>query len=328
MKSRYIDFVTLYIRSGRGGNGSMSFRREKYIPLGGPDGGDGGKGGDIIFRVNRNIFTLNHLRYTHHLFAEDGGGGQRQKMHGKDGENVVIEVPPGTVVMDLEKNEILELMEGDYTYLEGGRGGRGNVHFKSSVNRTPQGAEKGRPGKEEQIILELRLIADVGLVGMPNAGKSTFLKTVTNANPKIADYPFTTLEPNLGILSDGVNIVRIADIPGIIEGAAQGRGLGNRFLKHISRVRLLLFMVDISSEDPLEVYKTLTEELSGYDKKLLRKKRILVFNKTDLVSGKRLEEISRIKFDVPVVFTSLINGDKGNVENLIIAELYGQNGNN
>jgi len=226
----------------------------------------------------------------------------------------------------MDKNEILGLMDGDYVYLEGGRGGRGNVHFKSSVNRTPEGAEKGRPGKEEQIILELRLIADVGLVGMPNAGKSTFLKSITNANPKIADYPFTTLEPNLGILSDGYKIVRIADIPGIIEGAAQGKGLGNRFLKHISRVKILVFMVDLSADDPIAIYKTLIDELADYDKKLLKKKRILVLNKTDLIKKKKLDEIKNLKFDAPVTFTSLINGENGEIEKLIMTELYGSNG--
>lgn len=323
MKSRYIDRVTLFLKSGKGGDGSASFRREKYIPRGGPDGGDGGRGGHVVFKVDRTMFTLNHLRYKHHFRAEDGENGMDQKKFGRDGKDAVIMVPPGTVVTDKEGNELLEALEGEYVFLKGGRGGRGNVHFKSSVNRAPRRTEKGREGEEEEILLELRLIADVGLVGLPNAGKSTFLKSVTHANPKIADYPFTTLEPNLGILSDGTRVIRIADIPGIIEGASEGRGLGNRFLKHISRVNVILFIIDITDEEPMETYRVLSKELENYDRKLLKKKRIVIFNKTDLLKGGKREIDGLNELDAEYTFASLLKGDNGDIESALFREIYG-----
>jgi GTP-binding protein len=322
MKSRYIDRVTLFLKSGKGGDGSASFRREKFVPRGGPDGGDGGRGGHVIFRVDRTLFTMNHLRYKHHFKAENGGDGMDQKKFGRDGKDIIVMVPPGTVVFDKEENEVLEILDGEYIFLKGGRGGRGNVHFKSAVNRAPRRTEKGRPGEEEEVVLELRLIADVGLVGLPNAGKSTFLKAVTHANPKIADYPFTTLEPNLGILSDGTKVIRIADIPGIIEGASEGRGLGNRFLKHISRVNVILCIIDITDENPMDTYKTLIKELENYDRKLLRKKRIVVFNKTDLLNGDKPVVKNIKELDVEYTFASLLNNDNGGVEDILFREIY------
>lgn len=316
-----LDRVTLFLASGSGGNGSASLRREAFVRKGGPDGGDGGRGGDVIFEVDRNLVTLNHLRYTHHFRAGDGEKGMQSKKHGKDGEDVVIKVPPGTIIIDKDGYEIKDLLEGRYTLLEGGKGGAGNVHFKSSTNRTPRKFTKGKPGLSEEIILEMRIIADVGLVGKPNAGKSTFLKIVTHANPKIADYPFTTLQPNLGILNDGVYAVRIADIPGLIEGASEGKGLGIRFLKHISRVKLLLFVIDINEKDPAGVYETLKKELRQFDSKLMRRKRMLLFNKIDTVTKKRINEIKAMEFDCEPAFSSLINGDTGNIEGLIIQNL-------
>lgn len=317
MKSKYIDRVTLFLRSGKGGDGSCSFRREKFVPKGGPDGGDGGKGGDVIFRVNRNLFTLNHLRYKHHFTAEDGQNGMSQKKHGRDGKDIIIDIPPGTVILDKEGNELNELIEGEIVFLKGGKGGRGNVHFKSSVNQTPRRFEKGKEGEEYEVVLELRLIADVGLVGLPNAGKSTFLKVITKSNPKIADYPFTTLEPNLGILTDGIKIIRIADIPGIVEGASEGRGLGNKFLKHISRVNILLFVIDVST-DYEETYRILLNELEKYDRRLLKKKRIVLFNKKDLLPFDKKIDVGKMFNNVDYTFSSLINGDTGGIENIIL----------
>lgn len=319
MKSKYLDRVTLFLQSGKGGDGSCSFRRESFVPKGGPDGGDGGKGGDVIFRVNKRLFTLNHFRYKHHFKAENGENGKSRKKHGKDGKDVIIDVPPGTVILDKNGNELNELIEGEIVFLRGGRGGRGNVHFKSSVNQAPRRFEKGKEGENEEVILELRLIADVGLVGLPNAGKSTFLKVVTKSNPKIADYPFTTLEPNLGVLTDGVKIVRIADIPGIIEGASEGKGLGNRFLKHISRVNILVFIIDVTT-DIEKTYSILLNELEKYDRKLMKKKRIVLLNKIDLLEGKRFD-VGEIFKDVKYTFASLINNDTGNIENIILNQM-------
>ncbi len=317
MKSKYLDRVTLFLRSGKGGDGSCSFRREKFVPKGGPDGGDGGRGGNVIFRVNRNLFTLNHLRYKHHFKAEDGQNGMSQKRHGRDGKDIIIDVPPGTVILDKEGNELNELIDGEIIFLKGGRGGRGNVHFKSSVNQTPRRFEKGKEGEEYEVVLELRLIADVGLVGLPNAGKSTFLKVVTKSNPKIADYPFTTLEPNLGILTNGIKIIRIADIPGIIEGASEGKGLGNKFLKHISRVNILVFVIDVST-DYEKTYRILLNELEKYDRRLLKKKRIVLFNKKDLLPFDKKIDVGEMFQEVDYTFSSLINGDTGGIENIIL----------
>ena len=323
MKNNFLDRVTLFLRSGNGGNGAATFRREKFVRRGGPDGGDGGKGGDIIFRVNKTLFTLNHFRNTHHFTAENGEKGMSKQMSGKSGADIIIEVPPGTVVIDENNLEILDLIEGDYVFLKGGEGGKGNVHYKSSTNRSPRKYTYGKEGIAEKVLLELRIIADVGLVGKPNAGKSTFLSKITNANPNIANYPFTTLVPNLGILSDGVNTIRIADIPGIIEGASIGKGLGIRFLKHISRVKVLLFIIDISDKDPIGTYETLIKELNSFNKKLLRKKRIILFNKIDKVDESKIEEIKRSSIKEQFVFASLINDQIGDIDKLLMEMIYG-----
>lgn len=317
MKNTLTDRVTLFIRSGSGGDGACSFRREKFVRKGGPDGGDGGKGGDIVFRVNQSLFTLNHLRYTHHVRAQNGENGRSAKRHGKNGKNAVVDVPPGTVIMDDEGHELLDLMNGDNVFLEGGEGGAGNTRFKSSVNRAPRHFTKGKPGTEEKIMLELRLIADVGFVGKPNAGKSTLLRTLTGSKPEIADYPFTTLKPNLGVMNDGIRNIRLADIPGIIEGASEGKGLGLKFLKHIQRVKMLIYVIDISNDDPGETFRNLKRELESYNRRLMKRDYIVLFNKSDLVDKARVEEISNQFSSEHIAFSSLINGDTGNIEHMI-----------
>lgn len=318
MKNSLTDKITLFLKSGSGGNGTISFRREKFIRKGGPNGGDGGDGGKVIFNVNRKLITLNHLRFKHHHRAENGENGRTADKHGKNGKNIVIDVPPGTVILDDEGHEILDLIEGKIVFLKGGTGGMGNSNFKSSINRTPRTATKGHPGKEEKVVLELRLIADVGLVGKPNAGKSTLLEKLTGSHPEIAPYPFTTLIPNLGVLSDGVKTVRIADIPGIIEGASNGKGLGHSFLKHIQRVRMIVFVIDISIEEPFEIFKVLKDELAKYNKKLINKKYIILMNKTDLIDKKKKNEIRSIFNEYELCFSSLINNDTGGVEHTIM----------
>ncbi len=318
MKVNLTDKITLFLKSGSGGNGSISFRREKFIRKGGPNGGDGGDGGKIIFNVNRKLITLNHLRFKHHHRAGNGENGRTADKHGKNGKNVIIDVPPGTVIMDDEGHEILDLIEGKVIFLKGGTGGMGNSNFKSSTNRAPRTATKGSSGKEEKVVLELRLIADVGLVGKPNAGKSTLLKKLTGSHPEIASYPFTTLNPNLGVLSDGVKTIRIADIPGIIEGASDGKGLGFSFLKHIQRVRMIVFVIDISSEDPFSIYEVLKYELGKYNKKLLNKKHIVLMNKTDLIDKEKENKIKNTFNECELCFSSLINNDTGDVEHKIM----------
>lgn len=317
MKNKLIDRVTLYLSSGNGGNGICSFRREKFVRKGGPDGGDGGKGGDIIFRVNDTLFTLNHLRYTHHVRAGNGENGQSAKKHGKNGNNAIVEVPPGTVIMDEDGHELMDLLEGDNKFLEGGDGGAGNTHFKSSVNRAPRRFTRGKPGIEEKVILELRLIADVGFVGKPNAGKSTLLKVLTGSNTQIADYPFTTLKPNLGVLNNGIYNIRLADIPGIIEGASAGRGLGLKFLKHIQRVKMLVYVIDISSPDVKGTFEELRNELRLYDKRLSGRDYIILFNKTDLVNEERINEIENMFSNDKKAFSSLLNNQTGGIEQMI-----------
>ncbi|MFO8061526.1 MAG: GTPase ObgE [bacterium] len=324
MTGRLIDRVTLFLKSGKGGDGKTSLHSEKFVRKGGPDGGDGGRGGDVVFKVNDSMFTLNHLRNKHHFKAQDGESGRSRKQHGADGADTVIEVPPGTVVLDNEGNEIMDLTEGAYTFLKGGDGGMGNVHFKSSTNRTPRKSTKGYEGESEKVILELRIIADVGLAGKPNAGKSTFLSVVTKASPKIDSYPFTTLRPNLGVYSDDVHSIRIADIPGIIEGASKGRGLGYQFLQHITRVSLIVFIIDITEDDVLETYETLKREIEEYSAKMKNKERLILFNKTDLVSESRISEIKQMDIPVEHTFSSLKNSDTGNIEQMIMEKLYGQ----
>ncbi len=311
--SNFIDYIKIYCKSGDGGSGSVHFRREKYLPKGGPDGGDGGKGGDIIMKGNSNLWTLLHLRYTRHLRAENGGSGGGMRSTGSDGKNIIIEVPLGTIAKDFETgafiNEITEHGQ-EVVLLKGGRGGMGNDHFKTATNQTPKYAQTGEEGLEAQIIFELKILADVGLVGFPNAGKSTLLSVVSAAKPEIANYPFTTLRPNLGIVSyrDNQSFV-MADIPGIIEGAAEGKGLGLRFLRHIERNSILLFMVPIDSDDITAEYKILLRELQKYNPELLDKNRILAITKSDMLDDELIEEVKQqLPDDLPVVFISSVTG--------------------
>ncbi len=284
--SSFIDYVKIYCRSGKGGAGSMHFHRAKYVPKGGPDGGDGGRGGHIILRGNRNLWTLLHLKYQKHIFATDGGSGGPSRSFGKDGEDKIIEVPCGTVVYNGDTGEFLcEVKEHNQEIIlfRGGKGGLGNWHFRTATNQAPRYAQPGEPCIEANIILQLKVLADVGLVGFPNAGKSTLLSVVSAAKPEIADYPFTTLTPQLGIVSyrDGQSFC-MADIPGIIEGAAEGRGLGLRFLRHIERNAVLLFMVPVITEDIRKEYEILLAELEKYNPQLLTKARILSISKCDI----------------------------------------------
>lgn len=290
----FIDHIKIFCKSGNGGRGSSSFRREKFVPKGGPDGGDGGKGGDIILKGNSQLWTLLHLRYTKHLKAENGEGGQGSKKHGKNGKDVVIEVPLGTIAKSADNDNIsIEILNHneEKILLEGGIGGLGNVHFKTSTKQAPQYSQPGIQGIEEWINLELKVLADVGLVGFPNAGKSTLLSSISKAKPKIGDYPFTTLTPNLGVVpyKDNLSFI-MADIPGIIEGASEGKGLGIRFLRHIERNSILLFMIPVTSEVDKE-FKLLHKELKSYNKELLEKKIIIAVTKCDLLSEKELKEM-------------------------------------
>lgn len=284
--SSFIDYVKIYCRSGKGGAGSMHFHRAKYVPKGGPDGGDGGRGGHIILRGNRNLWTLLHLKYQKHLFATDGGHGGPSRSFGKDGEDKIIEVPCGTVVYNGDTGEFLcEIKEHqeEIILFRGGKGGLGNWHFRTATNQAPRYAQPGEPCMEANVILQLKVLADVGLVGFPNAGKSTLLSVVSAAKPEIADYPFTTLTPQLGIVSYHDNqSFCMADIPGIIEGAAEGRGLGLRFLRHIERNAVLLFMVPVITENIKKEYEILLSELEKYNPQLLTKARILAISKCDI----------------------------------------------
>lgn len=308
-ESNFVDYVKIYCRSGKGGRGSTHFRREKYIPKGGPDGGDGGRGGHVYIRANRNYWTLLHLRYDRHIIATPGTGGSGKRSTGADGEDRIIEVPVGTVVYDAETGEfIMDLKEDGQQemLLRGGRGGRGNTHFKTSTNQAPRYAQPGEPAQERTVILQLKMLADVGLVGLPNAGKSTLLSVLTAAKPKIANYPFTTLEPNLGMVlyRDNRSFV-MADIPGIIEGASEGRGLGLRFLRHIERNALLLFMIPADTEHIAEEYKLLLGELVKYNAELADKRKVLAITKCDLID-EELQEMLRedLPEGLPVIFIS------------------------
>lgn len=284
---KFVDYVTITVRSGKGGAGSVAFRRAKYEPRGGPWGGDGGQGGSVILEANPQLYTLLDLRYNRHHFAQAGEPGSKNHRQGKDGENIVLGVPPGTVVRDTDTDEVIgELKEpGDRLVLvQGGRGGKGNAFFKSATNQAPRHAQQGEPGEERNITLELKLLADVGLVGFPNAGKSTLVSSLSAAQPKIADYPFTTLEPSLGVVYVGeYESFVIADIPGIIEGAHEGKGLGIRFLKHIERNAVLLFVIPITTEDAGKEYETLLEELRAFNPHLLDKPRVVALSKMDLL---------------------------------------------
>ena len=313
MESNFVDYVKIYCRSGKGGKGSMHLRHVKYQPNGGPDGGDGGDGGSVILRGNHNYWTLLHLKYQRHVFAEHGGNGGRDRSHGTKGKNAYIDVPCGTVVYNAETGKCIC----DVTYdgqevvlLQGGRGGLGNWQFRTSTNQTPRFAQPGEPMQEMTIILELKLLADVGLVGFPNAGKSTLLSALSSAKPKIANYPFTTLEPSLGIVAyrDNQSFV-MADIPGIIEGASEGKGLGLRFLRHIERNSLLLFMVPGDTDDIKHDYEVLLGELERFNPEMLSKHRVLAVTKSDLLDEELIQMLHEtLPHDLPVVFISSVTG--------------------
>lgn len=311
-ESNFIDYVKIYCRSGKGGRGSTHFRREKYIPKGGPDGGDGGNGGDVILRGNRNMWTLLHLKFQRHILAGHGESGSGRLSTGKSGESKIIEVPCGTVAYDAETGEYLcDVTEDgqEVIMLKGGRGGRGNNYFKTPTNQAPRYAQPGEPYEERRVILELKVLADVGLVGFPNAGKSTLLSVVSAAKPKIANYPFTTLEPKIGIVSyrDYKSFV-MADIPGIIEGASEGKGLGLRFLRHIERNSLLLFMVPADAADIHQEYRILLNELANYNPELLDKRRVLAISKADMLDEELMEALEVDLPEIPHVFISSITG--------------------
>lgn len=311
--SNFVDYVKILCRSGKGGRGSMHLRHAKYQPNGGPDGGDGGKGGSIFLRGNHNYWTLLHLKYQRHFFAEHGGNGGKDKCHGTDGHDIYIDVPCGTVVYDAESGKFICDVSYDgqeEMIVKGGRGGLGNFQFRSATNQAPRFAQPGEPMTERTIILELKLLADVGLVGLPNAGKSTLLSAVSSARPKIANYPFTTLEPSLGIVGyrDRQSFV-MADIPGIIEGASEGKGLGLRFLRHIERNSLLLFMVPGDSDDIKREYELLLNELRHFNPEMLDKHRVLAVTKCDLLDDELIGLLhDTLPDDLPVVFISSVTG--------------------
>jgi len=317
-ESNFVDYIKIFCRSGKGGAGSAHLRREKFIPKGGPDGGDGGRGGNIILRGNDQMWTLLHLRYKRHIFAENGGPGGSQQSTGADGKDVIIEVPLGTVARIAETNDFLfEITEHDQEKIlvKGGRGGLGNVHFKSSTNQTPRYAQPGEPSIENWFILELKILADVGLVGFPNAGKSTLLSVVSAAKPKIADYPFTTLVPNLGIVKYRENkSFVVADIPGIIEGAHEGKGLGIKFLRHIERNSILLFLIPADSNDHKKEFEILYHELEEYNPELLHKQFIIAISKSDMLDDELKEAIAKeLPTNIPHVFISSLT-NKGLTE--------------
>ena len=324
----FIDNVKIRIKSGDGGNGCVSFRREKFVPKGGPNGGDGGKGGNVIFQSDSSLSTLIDLRYRRNYKAGNGKHGMGGDKTGKNGKDVIIKVPCGSLLKDPLTNETLaDLVNNNQTYLavKGGKGGRGNAHFATSTNQAPRFAEPGEKGIEKEISIELKLIADVGLVGLPNAGKSTLISKISAARPKIADYPFTTLQPNLGIVryKDFQSFV-VADIPGLIEGAHSGKGLGIQFLRHIERTKILALLLDSTlihdKKDKNEDYEILIKELKSYDESMLKKPRIICFTKIDAIDTKQRKELDKIKFpnlkkDIPVIKISAVSGE--NIQKLL-----------
>ena len=312
-ESNFIDYVKILCRSGKGGAGSAHLHRAKYVPKGGPDGGDGGRGGHVYLKGNHNLWTLIHLKYTRHIFATDGQAGSENQSTGRDGEDRTIEVPCGTAVYDAETGKFLcDVTEHGQVVrlLRGGRGGWGNTHFKSATRQTPRFAQPGEKGVEKAVILELKLLADVGLVGFPNAGKSTLLSVISAAKPKIANYPFTTLEPNLGIVNyRGQQSFVMADIPGIIEGASEGRGLGLRFLRHIERNAVLLFMIPADSDNIAHEYEVLCHELETFNPDLVDKPRVLAITKCDMLDQELMDEIEpTLPEGIPHVFISAVTG--------------------
>jgi GTP-binding protein len=313
---KFIDEAMITVQSGDGGKGCLSFRREKFIPRGGPDGGDGGKGGDIILSTTSRKRTLYQFRYQRHFKAKNGAHGQGKQKTGKKGRSLTIELPPGTLVIDADTGHLIkDLVDTGETIviLKGGRGGQGNTRFKTSTHRTPRFAQPGEPGETRTLKLELKLLADVGIIGLPNAGKSTLIAAISSARPKIANYPFTTLTPSLGVVqTDWAEPFVVADIPGLIKGAHQGTGLGIKFLRHIERTRILVHLIDVSSidpDDPLQEYQTINQELVMYDEKLMQKSQIVVLNKLDLPGVRKAAEIfqSAVK-DKKVAFISALTG--------------------
>ncbi|MCX7025647.1 MAG: GTPase ObgE [Spirochaetes bacterium] len=310
---KFADEAVIIVSSGKGGDGCVSFRREKYIPRGGPAGGDGGRGGDVVIEVRRNLRTLARLRYQQTFNAQGGQNGMGRDRYGSAGSDVIISVPPGTVIKDFETGEILKDFARDeerWVFLKGGNGGWGNIHYKSSTNQAPMQFQPGKPGQAAKLRIELRLIADIGFVGFPNAGKSSLLDFCTNARPKIAPYPFTTRIPNLGVLTVFERDIILADIPGIIEGASDGAGLGIRFLKHISRTSALAFLVDLSEDSYLDAFDVLLKELSGFSPLLAEKPRVVIGTKLDLhETAGRLDELKRRLSGERVIGMSVFNGE-------------------
>tara|TARA_A100001011_G_C14279477_1_gene830909 strand:- start:993 stop:1979 length:987 start_codon:yes stop_codon:yes gene_type:complete len=312
---KFLDQAKIYIKAGNGGSGSASFRREKFVEYGGPDGGDGGDGGSIIFESERNLNTLIDFRYSQHFKAEKGRDGSKRNKTGRGGKDLVIKVPVGTQVYEEDNNTLIyDFVKNKDRYLvaSGGKGGLGNVRFKSSTNRAPKKKTKGKIGEEFWIWLQLKVIADIGIVGLPNAGKSSLLASITRARPKIASYPFTTLDPNLGVSYYDNKEVTLADIPGLVEGAHKGIGLGDKFLRHIERCKILLHLIDLSEDNLLENYLKIRDELSKYDKNLSKKKELIFFNKSDLVEKKDMikklkifKNKIKIKFDIISVFSEV-----------------------
>jgi GTP-binding protein len=297
---KFIDNATILVKAGKGGDGHVSFRHEKYVPKGGPDGGNGGKGGDVIFVGDRHQMTLLDFRYRQNYFAENGEDGSKNKCSGKNGENLIIKVPLGTILLNAATNQpMADISEDHQTFIiaKGGNGGFGNAMFATPTAQTPRFAKPGLEGEEFSITLELKLIANVGLVGLPNVGKSTFISVISSAKPKIADYPFTTLIPNIGIvkIADGRSFA-VADIPGLIEGASDGKGLGHQFLRHVERTQILVFLIDSLSDDPVGDYKLLKNELIKYNATMLKKQKIICFSRIDAIPDEQLKEIKKIKF--------------------------------
>ena len=312
----FIDHVEIFIKSGHGGAGIVHFRHEKNIEKGGPDGGDGGKGGDIIFIGNNKLSTLYKFQHKRHFVANNGENGGEKKCHGRNADDIIIEVPIGTSIIDKESNKIIvDIVENGQKYivLHGGKGGLGNTHFKNAINQTPRYAQPGLHGEEKNVILELKLLADVGLVGFPNAGKSTLLAVISNARPKIADYAFTTLTPQLGIVDYKNNSFVVADLPGLIEGAAEGKGLGLRFLKHIERIKMLVYIIDCST-DILKTFDTLQNELKKYNALLLQKKFIICVSKCDTIDENKLDSLKKIEIkNITMCFISSLQNKNINI---------------
>lgn len=320
----FIDHTVIKCISGKGGAGAITFRREKFIPKGGPDGGDGGKGGDVIFIADKQLHTLQDIRYKKTYSAGKGQQGSSNQKTGKDGEDATIRVPLGTVIKNVDSDTVeADLIENEQTFvaLKGGKGGKGNARFKSSTRQTPRYAQPGLDGESKTFSLELKVLADVGLVGLPNAGKSTLLSVVSSARPKIADYPFTTLEPNLGIVKYGqYQSFVMADIPGLIEGAAQGKGLGHQFLKHVERTQVLLFMIDCTEEEPNAVYNTLNEELLTYNPDMKKKPQLLIRTKVDLLNDELEKNWDDLKVDLDI--SSVTNDGIEKLISLITHKLH------